>query len=123
MNSSKEKFEVDFISVWFLLIFIATLTYCICNWEKVTILNPFTGNSAIFCLLITWTFLPFIKKLKFRGIEGEFNNPLEQNKLQAEANLIETAQNTPNINVDVNIQNDYNNEIKDIINAKEAKNV
>jgi len=84
------------------------------------------------CFLLFWTFLPFVKKLKFKDIEGELNNPLlaqnnkdllQNNKEEAELKLIETAQNVPNITIDVNVQNEYRNEAKNIINKKEATNV
>ena len=117
------EIKPDFISIWFIAVFIAVLVYCVKNWEQVIIFEPFTGNAVMFCMLIVWTFLPFLKKIKFMDFEGDFNSPLHSNKNEAELRVQETASNTPNITVDVNIQNKYNDEVNDIIKEKGVANV
>ncbi|MBQ9149726.1 hypothetical protein IJX73_02230 [bacterium] len=114
--------RINFVTLWFMCVYAAFLIYCIKNWEIVTNFDKYSGNTVMFYSLIALTFLPFIKKFKFRDIEGNINNPLEQNLLQAEANLVDAANKTPNINMNVNIQNKYNDEIKDITKNKEVAN-
>lgn len=111
-----------FLIFYFFIVHIALLIYSICNWREVILFQPFNGNSLIFCTLILWTFLPFLNKVKIKNIEGTFNNPLYQNKEEAEQKLTEIANQTPNINVDVNIQNKYNNEITKIMTEKGVAN-
>ena len=113
-----------FLAIWFFIIFATLLLYCIFNWQEVITFKPFSGNSAMLCMLIIWTFIPFLAKFKFGDFEWEFNNPLLGNVKQAEKNLNEVAKQAPNsINIDVNVQNKYNEELNNIMKKKGAKNV
>lgn len=125
LNKTSQEHYLIFIIIWFFTIFSISFLYCVFHWQEVVVFKPFSGNSLILCFLLFWTLLPFIKKLKFKDIEGELNNPLLwQNKEDAELMLNETAhQKAPNINMDVNVQNEYRNEAQDIINKKGATNV
>lgn len=113
-----------FLTIWFFAVFFTLLFYCKAHWHDVIIFQPFSGNSAVLCMLILWTFIPFITKFKFGDFEWEFNNPLLGNVKQAEKNLDEVAKQAPNnINIDVNVQNKYNEELNNIMKKKGAKNV
>lgn len=112
-----------FLAIWFFIIFATLLLYCIFNWQEVIIFKPFSGNSAMLCMLIIWTFIPFLAKFKFGDFEWEINNPLYANMEQAKQNLDEAANKAQNINIDFNIQNKYNEELNTIMKKKGGKNV
>ena len=112
-----------FLAIWFFIIFATLLLYCIFNWQEVIIFKPFSGNSAMLCMLIIWTFIPFLAKFKFGDFEWEINNPLYANMEQAKQNLDEAVNKAQNINIDFNIQNKYNEELNTIMKKNGGKNV
>ena len=78
-------------AIWFLIIYISDFIYCICNWEKVIIFSPFTGESILFICLIVSSFLPFIPKIKFGDNELNIDFPDALNNYRnSEQNFKET---------------------------------
>lgn len=70
-NYKKIINKYNFQVIWFVFIFIIDLVYCICNWEKVIVFSPFSGDSALLILLLILALMPFIYKIKIG--ENEFN--------------------------------------------------
>lgn len=121
-----QKLKHNIQTIWFLGLYITILVYCICNWNEVISLQPLTGNSILFYFLLLLSVLPFISKIKIFEIEGIVKNPLCPTVEMAEENLIRTALNTPSkpeVNVEVNVKNEYIAEIEKIRKEKGVKNV
>lgn len=120
------KLKSHIHTIWFLAVFVSTLVYCLQNWSKVIVLEPLTGNFIMFCFLLVLAVLPFISKFKIFDFEGVINNPLLQAKEYAENNLNSIAnktENMPNIDINVNVQNELREEVKKIKAEKGVSNV
>ena len=73
-NQINIKFSAIIRLIWYAILLWKVLAYCKRHLDEVLILQPFTGNSIIFILLIILLIMPLLVKFNISGNEGIFYN-------------------------------------------------
>lgn len=112
-----------FLLVWFFGHYIAVLIYCIINWKQVIIMEPFSGNSLMFVLLLALCLIPFLTGLKLGDNSIDINNPINalDNSRDSLKVLVENAPENQDKN-SIEIQEELLKNIENIENKKNVEN-
>lgn len=110
-----------FLLIWFFGHYIAVLIYCTINWEQVIIMEPFSGNSLMFVLLLSLCLMPFLTGFKLGDNSIDINNPI--NALDNSRDSLKVLMENASENQDKNSIEIKEELLKNIENIENKKNV